>query len=332
MSTTLDYKQAHVTSQWAHDRPLVACRFDPLGRYVFCGAEDAGLHRFALADGAKTTGSGGHESWIMALAFTKDAAWTITGGAEGRLVWWETAAETLAPARTVSAHQGWIRSMDLSPDGSILATAGNDLVVRLWNPQDGTLLKELHGHERHVYCVRFHPSGQFLLTGDLLGKLKQWDVAAGQAVREFDAKELHSYNGGQQVDFGGVRGIAVSPNGQYLAAGGLHKASNPLGAVHEPRVELFQWETQAVAKSHLAEGITQGVIWRLLYLGDGTLMGLSGGGSGGFLLFWRAEGEKDVHRFALPNLARDMDLHPDGTTVASAHYDRHVRITRLASP
>ena len=92
---------------------------------------------------------------------------------------------------------------------------------------------------------------------------------------------------------------------------------------------LFQ---QAVAKSHLAEGITQGVIWRLLYPGDGTLMGLSGGGSGGFLLFWRADGEMDVHRFALPNLARDMDLHADGTTVASAHYDRHVRITRLSSP
>ena len=55
MSTSLDLKQAHVTSQWAHDRPLVACRFDPLGRYVFCGAEDAGLHRFALADGAKTS-------------------------------------------------------------------------------------------------------------------------------------------------------------------------------------------------------------------------------------------------------------------------------------
>jgi len=35
--------------------------------------------------------------------------------------------------------------------------------------------------------------------------------------------------------------------------------------------------------------------------------------------------------FALPNLARDMDLHPDGVQVATAHYDKHVRITRLAA-
>lgn len=331
MSTALDVKQAHVLNQWAHDRPLVACRFEPQGRYVFCGAEDAAVHRFALADGAKVSGTGGHDSWVMALAFTNDAGLAISGGAEGRLVWWETAAAELQPVRKVDGHQGWIRAMDVSPDGTLLATAGNDLIIRLWNPVDGTPVKELHGHERHVYSLQFHPSGQFLLSGDLMGKLKQWDVASGQLVREFDAKELHSYNGGQQVDFGGIRGIAVSPDNQFLAAGGLHKASNPLGAVHEPRVELFKWDTQEVAKSHIAEGITQGVIWRLKYLSDGSLMGLSGGGSGGFLLFWKPDNEKDYHRFQLPNLARDMDVHPDGIRVATAHYDRNVRITRLAA-
>ena len=79
-------------------------------------------------------------------------------------------------------------------------------------------------------------------------------------------------------------------------------------------------------------GITQGVIWRLCWLGDGTtLMGLDSGGNGGILLFWKPDAEKDFFRFPLPNLARDMDLHPDGLQVATAHYDRHVRITRLAA-
>ena len=329
---TLDIKQANVLNQWAHDRPLVCCRFDPQGRYVFCGAEDQGLHRFALADGAKTTFTGGHDAWVMALACTKDGTYVISGGAEGRLIWWETAAtEPPPPARQIDAHQGWIRSMDLSPDGSLLATGGNDLVVRIWNPADGTLVRELTGHERHIYCVRFHHNGQFLLTGDLMGKLKQWNVADGALVREFDASALHNYNGGQQVDFGGVRGIAVSPDGQYLAAGGLHKASNPLGAVHEPLVQLFKWESQEILKSQIAEGITQGVIWKLDYLSDGTLLGASGGGSGGFLIFWSADNDKDIHRFQLPSLMRDMALHPDGLHVATAHYDRNVRITLLGA-
>ncbi|MGH7127362.1 MAG: WD40 repeat domain-containing protein [Planctomycetaceae bacterium] len=327
----LDPKQAHVLAQWKHDRPLVACRLEPQGRYVFSGAEDATVQRFALADGAKTVLSGGHETWVRAFGFSKDGNQVISGGSDGRLVWWETAAETPQPIRTLEAHQGWIRSMSVSPDGTLLATGGNDLVVRLWNVADGSLVRELPGHERHVYCVEFHPGGAFLLTGDLLGVLKQWDVKTGQVVRTFDAKPLHSYNGGQKVNFGGVRALAVSPDGKYLAAGGLHKASNPLGAVHEPLVLLFEWESQKLVRSHIAEGITQGVIWRLRYLSDGTLMGASGGGSGGWLIFWKADADKDVHRFQLPNTVRDMDLHADGLQVATAHHDRHVRMTRLAA-
>lgn len=332
MSEELDFKQAHITGDWAHDRPLTCCRFDPQGRYVFCGAQDESLHRFALADGTKASCPDGHEAWIRSLATTKDGSFVISGGADGRLVWWDSAAEQPQPVRTIEAHRGWIRNMDVSPDGTLLATGGNDAMVRLWNPLDGTPVAELAGHARDVYSVQFHPNGQFLLSGDLMGVLKQWDVASGELVREFDASALHSYNGGQQVDFGGVRGMAVSPDGQFLAAGGLHKATNPLGAVHEPLVQLFNWESQEIVKSHVCDGITQGLIWRLVYLADGTLMGGCGGGSGGFLLFFNSENEKDISRFKLPNLLRDMDLHTDGLQVATAHYDRHVRITRLTAP
>ncbi|MCA9059010.1 MAG: hypothetical protein KDA85_10940, partial [Planctomycetaceae bacterium] len=187
----------------------------------------------------------------------------------------------------------------------------------------------LAGHEKHVYSVTFSPSGETLFTGDLAGNVRQWEVATGNEVRSMDAKELWSYNGGQQVDFGGVRALAVSPDGRYVAAGGLYKASNPLGAVHEPLVLLFNTETGMLEKKLVAEGITQGVIWRLRWLSDGTLMGVDGGGNGGWLLFWNSEQEKDFHRFQLPNIARDMDLHPDGIRVCTAHHDRNVRITRL---
>lgn len=327
----LDPKQAHVESQWAHDRPLICCRFDPRGRYVFCGAEDATVQRFDVANGNRTALVGGHETWVRAIAFSQDGAFTISGGCEGRLTWWDTASESPKPVRGVPGHEGWIRSMSASPDGRLIASGGNDLMVRLWNADDGNLVREFSGHERHVYCVQFHPSGEYLLSGDLMGTLNQWNVATGELVRTFDAKPLHSYNDGQRVDFGGVRALAVSPDGRYLAAGGLYKASNPLGAVHEPLVLLFDWESQKVERQQIAEGITQGVIWRLQYLSDGTLMGVCGGGNGGFLIFWRSDSDKDVHRFQLPNIARDMDLHPDGVRVCSAHYDRHVRITRLAA-
>ena len=326
-----DPKQAHVVSQWPHDRPLNACRFDPQSRFVFCGSEDAAVERFKLPDGARTVINGGHSTWVKAIAFSKDGANVLSGGCDGQITWWDPAVEMPVPIRSIPAHKGWVRSLDVSPDGKLLASGGNDNAVRLWDVATGTLVRELVGHTRHVYSVAFHPEGQFVLSGDLIGGLKQWDVASGKEVRSFDAKPLHTYEGGQQVDFGGIRALAVSPDGKWLAAGGLYKASNPLGAVHEPLALLFNWETQKLERQHVAEGVTQGVLWRLRWLADGSLIGLSGGGSGGFLLFWKPDAEKDYHRFQLPNLARDMDLHPDGLQVATAHHDRHLRVTRLAA-
>ena len=40
-------------------------------------------------------------------------------------------------ARTVDAHDGWIRAVDISPDRQTIATVGNDRLVKLWRAADG---------------------------------------------------------------------------------------------------------------------------------------------------------------------------------------------------
>jgi WD40 repeat protein len=331
LPTGFEPKQAHVVSQWTVERPVVCCRFDPRARFVLCGLESSEIQRVSLVDGKRIPFAGGHESWVFSLAFSPGGETCYSGGGDGRVVVWETASAAPKPIRTIDAHRGWVRALAVSPDGKLIASGGNDRTVRLWERESGRLVHELTGHLNHVYTLEFFPDGKSLLSGDLLGSIQQWDLPSGKAAGSFDAKALHTYEAGQQVDFGGVRGLAVSADGGLVAAGGLHKATNPLGAVHEPIVLVFDAKSRKQARTLLTDGITGGVLWRLRYLADGSLMGACGGTSGGFLLFWKSGADKDYHRVTLPASARDMDLHPEGLRVATAHGDGYVRITRLAA-
>lgn len=329
MAIKADPKAAHVAQEFVHDAPLITCRFDPMGRFVFATAEDRAILRWDLATSQKTVFTA-HDSWVGALAFTPDGTTLVSGGYDDTLIWWSATAEKPAPLRKVKAHAGWIRALAVSKDGKYLASAGNDRVVKLWNLADGAPVREFPGHNRDVYSLLFHPSGQFLLSGDLKGQVHQWEVASGKLARKFEGKDLHSYNGGQGVDFGGVRSLALTPDGKQLLAAGLHKATNPLGAIHEPIALRFEWDTAKLVKTHVTEDVKQGVLWRTITHPDGPLIGCSGGGNGGFLLFWTADAEKPFHKFSLGNTAREMDLHPDGVQIATAHYDKKLRLTKLS--
>ena len=83
-------------------------------RYLFTGAEDYLVQRWNVADGTSTPLTG-HESWVRAIGFSPDGATTFTGGFDGRLIWWSTAADKPSPLAKVDAHLGWIRRAGRQP-------------------------------------------------------------------------------------------------------------------------------------------------------------------------------------------------------------------------
>ena len=188
-----DPKQAHVAQDLPAEAPLMACRFDPTGKYVFATAEDRIIYRWDLASAQRTPFTG-HDSWIGDVVVTADGQTLISAGYDDTLIWWPAAAaDAPQPANKVRAHDGWIRSVALSPDSKLVASGGNDRVVRLWNVADGAKVREFPGAERDIYTLVFHPNGQWLMAGDLDGKIRQWEVATGNLVRTFDAAPLHTY-------------------------------------------------------------------------------------------------------------------------------------------
>lgn len=284
-----------------------------------------------MADGKVTPFPAAHDSWCQALVVSPKGEVVVSGAGDGKLVWWDLQSDTPTLIRSVAAHAGNARCLSMTSDGRWIVSGGYDRLVHLWDANTGQQIRSFAKHEMNVYSVQFLPDNRRFLSGDLKGAIYLWDIEGAEPLAKFDAAPLHSYNEGQRVNFGGVRAIAVSQDGKQVAAGGLHKSSNPLGAVHEPLTLRFNGEDQKLLRSHTAEGVPGGGMWRLKYLADGTLFGVSGGSTGGLLLFWNADQDLTIHKFQLPSLARDMDLSADGLLVATAHHDRNLRITKLAA-
>jgi WD40 repeat protein len=354
MKPAIDITATRIVLELKHNSPLIGCQFDPSGRFLFAGTQDNSILRYDFVSGRKTVLSG-HASWVRGLAFVGTASKTVavsqraamavpldqtaafnllgsvatsmphpaesfslvSGDYHGKVCWWDGVAEKPTPIRTVDAHDGWVRAVAVSPDSKIVATCGNDRLVKLWSATDGKQVRTLEGHTSHVYNVGFHPSGKTIVSADLMGILKEWDVSTGKLIRELDAKLFHKYDTGFAADIGGIRGMAFSQDGSTLACTGITNVSNAFAGVGNPMVLLFDLKDGKSKQFKPKEANYQGTGWGVGFLSTGHVVGAGGAGQGR-IWFWKADDASNVHTVNVPVNARDMALHPDGTALVIA--------------
>lgn len=322
----MDLTKTHIAKDLKVARPLLSCRYSPDGNYVFAGSEDYQVWRFPTAQGEPVPLD--TSAWVRSLAIADAGQTLITGGYDGRLIWWDALAEQPVAQRSLEAHDGWIRSIAVSPDGQMLASVGNDLRVQLRNVSDGELVREMTGHERYIYNVAFHPTQPLLVTGDLYGNLFEWDLRSGEKNREWKSESLSKYDKGFRAQIGGFRGMVFNADGTQLICSGITNVSNAFAGVGNPSVVIFDYAKGEQTIEHLSKGPLQGVAWNVVLHPENAIIS-STGGSGGHLLFWKPGEKETFHQLKMPSDVRDLSLSPDGRTIAAAHANGHLSLCLL---
>ncbi|MCB9098248.1 MAG: WD40 repeat domain-containing protein [Anaerolineales bacterium] len=132
------------------------------------------------------------------------------------------APSTLEPAATVPI-EGLVVSLAFSPDSHTLAVAAGNPNAKgsltLWHLPEMQLSQTLAAeYNKTVWSVAFSPDGQTLATGSQTNQIQLWRVADGERLASWsqptnptDPKSVAK----------GVRAVAFSPDGQYLASAGV---------------------------------------------------------------------------------------------------------------
>jgi WD40 repeat protein len=313
---------------------LLAMARVPMSDRVLVGSSDFKLHEIDFAAEKPESSSAafeGHQSYVTGVAIAGNAI--VTGGYDRKLIWWNL--ETKKQLRAIDdAHAKWIRGVEASRDGKLIASVADDMVCRLWNAESGEKLREFRGHAEQtphgypsmLYACAFSPDSKHVATVDRIGHVAVWSVDGDDPVALMDAPENYTWDPKQRRhSIGGLRSCAFSPDGEKLAVGGMGQVGNIDHLEGKARVEIFNWKS--AEKTHVyGENEYKGLVNSLAWHPDGKWLAAAGGGTEGWLMFFDlADTKKSAKDEKAPMHIHEIALADDGSQLWAVGHHRLVK-------
>jgi hypothetical protein len=206
----------------------------------------------------------------------------------------------------LTGHDGPVSSIDFSPDGSILASGGDDGSMILWDLQTHQQIGEpLRAHDGPVSSIDFNPDGSILASGNDGGSVILWDLQTRQQIEE-------------PLRYGEfVNSVAFSPDGSILASGDF------VGFV-------ILWDPQTrqqigePLRGHDDDVSSDVGLDRIAFSPDGKV--LASRGIDGTVILWGPQSGRQIGEPLEGHGERvnGVAFSPDGRVLASASYDNTI--------
>ncbi len=219
----------------AHEDAIVGLRFSDDGRWLLTCSYDNTARLWDVQDMTQPqlmTTLVGHTWWVWSADFEPGFVpeeggrnRLVTVGQDGKGILWEiTESGSVARPRVeFLKHEGPIYAVAWHPTESLIASAGYDRQIHLWNPEEiepfdftaavgGEKLREqtsrlLTGHIGPVRAVRFSRDGRLLVSGALDNSVRVWDLEKDTSIKTFRGHDS------------GVRACEISADNRFVLSG-----------------------------------------------------------------------------------------------------------------
>ena len=297
---------------------------------VATGADEAGESFVLNADRSVHRGS------IRDVQYSRDGQRLISGADDGSIVVWDAASRTvitgpsgastmLATERFQEGHEFNIsRMLQIGPNKSVLATAGFDGSLRLWNMQNAS--SRLGGQQQVlsglglVNTFAASPDGQFLVTSGLTdddkkktGRCSVWKLS--DLLSSVIPKASSHLEGSHRSE---ITAIAVSKDSRQIATGGRDGIITVWDSTTAQR--------QARLRAHGKDTIITSLIW----LNDGSLLSA---GLDGKVARWSVvpNSESDTNHVAT-DAASDEEKEVENSAMPAYRLERVASFAREKTP
>jgi WD40 repeat protein len=189
-----------------HEERVRAVAVFPDKRRMVTGSDGKTLRLWDLKTGVVLKKMEGCRNGMLALMVSRNGQLIASGDADGVLfIWHGETGESLT--QPIQAHSSQITSLDISPDGTVLATGSSwDTTMKLWNTKTWEPERDPIECSGVARCIRYSPSGKFLAIATT-NNVEIYDTGTRECVASFKAHTEYNLS------------LAWTPDGTRLLTG-----------------------------------------------------------------------------------------------------------------
>jgi WD40 repeat protein len=295
---------------------VVSVAFSPDGKILAIGDRSKQVVLWNISTRKVLARLKGHEGWVSALAFSPNGKTLYSGSLDQTVKLWDFSSykeggqlsdEKIRVFATIKGHTGWIRSINCSPSGRIIATAGADRTVKLWGEagtRDFDAVEGVEAISPRANIIAKYSDEESKYTDD--ARLTLFDLRGDEPAK------LCLVNGMNPI---------LSPDGKTLATASYDSSDEVTSTSSrtDSRTRIKLWDVSSRPRE-LTTLLAQSFRFSPAFSPDGRLF-TALGPDGNSLILWDVPGGKELTPLRNDAALKHYLLSPGGQVIVTVDVD-----------